>query len=29
LADAIQRRDLAEFEMLLLAHLQTTYGVVL
>jgi DNA-binding GntR family transcriptional regulator len=29
LADAIQRRDLADFETLLLAHLQTTYGVVL
>ncbi|MCV7207570.1 GntR family transcriptional regulator [Mycolicibacterium canariasense] len=29
LADAVRRRDLGEFEMLLLAHLQTTYGVVL
>lgn len=29
LAEAIQRRDLADFERLLLAHLQTTYGVVL
>lgn len=29
LADAIARRDLADFEALLLAHLQATYGVVL
>ena len=29
LADAITRRDLADFEALLLAHLQATYGVTL
>ncbi|MCV7359339.1 GntR family transcriptional regulator [Mycolicibacterium fluoranthenivorans] len=29
LADAIARRDLADFEALLLAHLQATYGVAL